>query len=73
MVTSERLDQLSVRTAKYALELERDGFEVDEVVSAMLGAVMALVVMRTDNPAAYGALLREYADRLETNSHDLGV
>ena len=48
-----------------------DGFVVDEVVSAMLGAVMALVVMRTDNPAAYDALLREYAERLETGSHDL--
>jgi len=69
--SQERLDELSVRTAKYALSLEQDGFAVDEVVSAMLGAVMALVVMRTENPTAYGALLREYAERLETNSHDL--
>jgi len=52
-VSDQRLDQLSVRTARYALSLEQDGYGVDEVVSAMLGAVMALVVMRTENPAAY--------------------
>jgi hypothetical protein len=70
-VSDQRLDQLSVSAAKFALNLERDGFGIDEVVSALLGAVMALVVMRTENPAAYGALLREYAERLETNAHDL--
>jgi len=43
--SQERLDQLSVRTVKCALSLEQDGFGIDEVVSAMLGAVMALVVM----------------------------